>query len=48
MELFGTYTALLVNYYKTPEHAEIYFDFSMLPHNQPDAATKADSGATQA
>lgn len=47
VELFGAYTALLAHYYKTPERAETYFDFSMLPHNQPSAATGASSGPTQ-
>ena len=47
VELFGAYTALLAHYYKTPERAETYFDFSMLPHNQPAAATGASAGATQ-
>ena len=38
VELFGAYTALLAYYYKTPERAATYFDFSVLPHNQPEAA----------
>ena len=46
VELFGAYTALLAYYYKTPERAETYFDFSMLPHRQPAAATGTNSGPT--
>ena len=46
VELFGAYTAVLAYYYKTPERAETYFDFSMLPHRQPTAATGANSGPT--
>ncbi len=39
MELFGVYTALLAHYYKTPERAEAYFDFSVLPaHYRADSA----------
>ena len=30
-ELFGVYAALLAHYYKTPERAAQYFDFSVLP-----------------
>lgn len=30
-ELFGVYAALLAHYYRTPEKAEAYFDFSVLP-----------------
>jgi hypothetical protein len=30
-ELFGVYAALLAHYYKTPERAAEYFDFSVLP-----------------
>ena len=47
VELFGAYTALLAYYYKTPERAETYFDFSMLPHNQPSAATGTSSEPTK-
>lgn len=46
VELFGAYTALLAHYYKTPERAATYFDFSMLPHNQPEAAEAASPGTT--
>ena len=46
VELFGAYAALLAHYYKTPERAETYFDFSMLPHNQPAATAGANSGPT--
>lgn len=40
-ELFGVYAALLAEYYKTPERAMDYFDFSMLPQaqQQPEADT---------
>lgn len=34
VELFGVYAALLAHYYKTPERAEAYFDFSVLPRSQ--------------
>jgi hypothetical protein len=34
VELFGVYAALLAYYYKTPERAEAYFDFSVLPRSQ--------------
>jgi hypothetical protein len=47
VELFGAYTALLAHYYKTPERAATYFDFSMLPHNQPEAAPTPDSNPTK-
>lgn len=33
-ELFGVYAALLAHYYKTPDKAEAYFDFSVLPRSQ--------------
>ena len=33
VELFGTYAALLAEYYKTPERAMDYFDFSVLPQS---------------
>ncbi|MGY3089267.1 hypothetical protein ACVWYF_002307 [Hymenobacter sp. UYAg731] len=45
VELFGAYTALLAYYYKTPERAATYFDFSMLPHNQPEALAGAPGAA---
>ena len=51
VELFGTYTALLAHYYKTPERVEAYFDFSVLPQSQRQPATDAtapDAGVTQA
>ena len=51
VELFGAYTALLAHYYKTPERAETYFDFSVLPRgpHQPAAdATTPGAGATEA
>ena len=51
VELFGAYTALLAHYYKTPERAETYFDFSVLPRGprQPAAdATTPGAGATEA
>ena len=34
IELFGTYATLLAAYYKTPERAMDYFDFSVLPRSQ--------------
>lgn len=34
VELFGVYATLLAHYYKTPERAETYFDFSVLPRSQ--------------
>ena len=51
VELFGAYTALLAHYYRTPERAATYFDFSMLPRgpHQPAAdATTPGAGATEA
>jgi hypothetical protein len=49
VELFGAYTALMAYYYRTPERTANYFDFSMLPHNQPAADEKASgTGATEA
>ena len=45
VELFGAYTALLAHYYKTPERAATYFDFSMLPHNQPEASAASPDGS---
>ena len=40
VELFGAYAALLAEYYKTPERAMDYFDFSVLPQTQqPEADT---------
>ena len=45
VELFGAYTALLAHYYRTPERAATYFDFSMLPHHQPEASPLAPGAA---
>lgn len=49
VELFGVYASLLAHYYKTPERAEAYFDFSVLPRfqRQPEADTP-DSGLSKA
>lgn len=49
VELFGVYAALLAHYYKTPERAEAYFDFSVLPRSQrqPEADT-SDSDSSKA
>ena len=49
VELFGAYTALLAHYYKTPERAATYFDFSVLPHAQHQPAADAPgAGLTEA
>jgi hypothetical protein len=47
VELFGVYTALLAHYYKTPERAEAYFDFSVLPRSQrePEADAPGSGGS---
>ena len=43
IELFGVYAALLAEYYRTPERALDYFDFSVLPRSQ--RQSEADSAA---
>jgi len=42
-ELFGVYAALLAHYYKTPERAAAYFDFSALPPSYRSADEDADA-----
>lgn len=45
-ELFGVYAALLAFYYKTPEKAETYFDFSVLPRSQRQPEADAAPGTS--
>jgi hypothetical protein len=48
VELFGVYATLLAHYYKTPERAEAYFDFSVLPpsyHSSDEEAASAPQPA---
>ena len=42
-ELFGVYAALLAHYYKTPERAAEYFDFSVLPPSYRSSDEDADA-----
>ena len=42
VELFGVYAALLAHYYKTPERAADYFDFSVLPPSHRAGSADAD------
>ena len=44
-ELFGVYAALLAQYYKTPERAATYFDFSVLPPSFRSADDEAETDA---
>ena len=47
-ELFGVYAALLAHYYKTPERAAQYFDFSVLPPSYRSAADDDDEAPASA
>lgn len=44
VELSGVYAALLAHYYKTPERAAAYFDFSVLPPSHRAGPADADDG----